>query len=163
MYLVAAEFFLGDFFADAAFDHGRTRDKKLAGAADHQREMRSDDAHRPESGDRTEACADDRDFAEHGGDLIPGGIGGHVGAADLLDGLDAAASAGAVDQPDHGDAQAARELFAMAHSVADLSVGRASADREVVTADHHRDGRRCCPVPCTKLDGVKAVRQPPSS
>ena len=138
--LVAAQFFLADLFADAALDHRRTGDKKLAGAPHHQRKMRGDHAHRAESGHRSETCADHRHFAQHRGDLVPRRIRGNVRASDLLDGLDAAASARAVDQADHGNAQPARKLFAVPHFVADLGVGRAATHGEVVAADH--DGAR---------------------
>ena len=76
------------------------------------------------------------------------GFAGHVSAADCLDGLDASAAAGAVDQPDHRHAHAARELFGVPHFVADRSVGRAAAHREIVAAHHHRpsvDAPACPP------------------
>ena len=114
-----AEFFLGNFFADAALHHRRSGDEELARSAHHQRKVRRDHAHRAEPGHRTQARADHRHFAEHRGDGVPGRIRRHVGASDLLDGLDAAAAAGAVHQPDHRDAQAARQLLAVPHFVAD--------------------------------------------
>ncbi len=132
-----AKFFFGDFFADTALHHRRTGDKELARSPHHQREVRCDHSHRAESCHWAETRANHRHFAEHRSDGVPRRIRRHVGASDLFDGFDAAAATGSVHQPDHRDAQAARQFFAVPHFVADGAVVRAAADGEVVAANYY--------------------------
>jgi hypothetical protein len=100
--------------------------------------MRRNHAHGAQAGHRTETRADHRNLAQHGRDSVPVRVGRHVGASDLLDGFDAAASAGSVHQANHGDAQAAGQFFAVAHFVTDGAVVRAPAHGEIVPTHHYR-------------------------
>src|SRR4029077_5732957 len=89
---------------------------------------------------RTQTRADHRHFAEHGRNGVPRSIRRHISSPDLLDGLDAATATSAIHQPDHGNAQAAREFLAVPHLVADAGIGRAAAHGEIVAAPYYLPG-----------------------
>src|SRR2546426_2121497 len=131
----AAELLLADLLADAALDDRRAGDEELARLPDHEREVRGHDAGRTEAGDRAHAGAHHRHLGEEGDDHVPGRVRGHVGALHLVERLDAAAAARAVDEADDGQPQLARHELAVALLVGDRRVGGAAADREVVAAD----------------------------
>ena len=133
----------------------RPGDEQLRGAADDHREVRGDDARGAEPGHRPERRGHDRDAREVRDRQLEAGHERHVGEAHLLERLDAAAAAGAVDEPHERQPHVVGEPLGVDHLLPDRRVGGAAADGEVVALD---DGAAALdpPWPTTMFAGGEA-------
>ena len=127
--------FLGDDLPRRLLDHFGSGDEHLAGVAHHHVEMAHARLHGGQSRHGAENSGNDRNELQQLGGEIRARVAGQVGAAHLLEGLDAAARG--VEQPHVGDPGLQREPFREAALVADGRVGGTAADGEV--AARNRD------------------------
>ena len=112
--------------------HRRAGDEQLAAAAHDHGEVRRHHARRPEprhGPERRGHHGHDRHVLH--GDLHPGHVR-HVGEAHLLERLDRAAAARAVDEPRQRQPQVVRHPLRVDHLLPDRGVRGAAADREVI-------------------------------
>ena len=133
----AAQLLLRQLLAHARH-HRRAGDEHLREALHHQRIVAGDEPRGAEPGDRTEAERDHRHEAEIAHHMVPARVRRNVSPPFRLQHPHRAASAGAVDQTEQGQAQLPRHLLRRHLLQPDRRVGRAAAHAEVVAGHHHR-------------------------
>ena len=127
----------------------------------HQRVVAGDDPGRAEPGDRAEGQRDDGHGGQVGDDPLPARVGRDVRVAGVLERLDRAAAAGAVDEAHDRHPVLVGELLGHHLLGGDRRVGRPAAHREVVAADDDRAAVERRPGPSRSWPaGSGACRRP---
>ena len=143
MDLAAAQLLLGHVLADARH-HRRPGIEQLGRALDHQRVVAGRHARRAHAGHRAQR----QRHHGHGGEvfdhLAPDLHGRHAGVALGLDVAHRAATARAVHQAHHGQAQVVRHLLGKDQLVAHGAVAGAAAHGEVVAHHHYGPPAYAC-------------------
>src|SRR5262245_20823493 len=98
--------------------------------------MRIDDAHSAYASDRTQASTHHRGFRQKSYGHIPTRKRWNIGSPHRFNSLDPAASASAVNQTNHWQAQITRQTFSVRCFIADCAIRRAAAHREIIAADY---------------------------
>ncbi|MNM69566.1 hypothetical protein D3C81_811640 [compost metagenome] len=141
--LAAPEFVLLQDLADARH-HRRPGVEQLRGALDHHRVMAGRHARRAHAGHRTQRQRHHRHHRHVLHHVLPHLHGRDVGVATVLDIAHRAATARAIDQPHHRQAQVVGHLLGVDQLVAHRAVVGAAAHGEVIPHQHGGSAIQMC-------------------
>ena len=133
----AAQGFLGADFTRGGH-HRRPGDEHLRHAFDEQRIMRHHLPPGAEPGNRAKAKRHHRHIRHIVDHDLPAGDLGYIGVTHRFQRTDRAATAGAFDHADEGQAILARQPFGIRKLSVQAGVRRAAAHGEIIGGEHHR-------------------------
>ena len=132
-----AELLLGQRVADRGGDR-RAGSKYLGQPLHHDRIMAGNGARGAHARCRAQRQRHHRHRVQILDDIFPARHGRHIGEAHVLQALDGAAAAGAVDHPDHRDAKRVRHFLTLGELAVQRRIGGPAAHGKVVGRGDHR-------------------------